>query len=243
MIDVILLVVIAVVTWCVASDGPGGAAITFVSVLLAGLFAMNFFEPLATFLQTNVLGSYTWSNRWDMLALVGLFALGVFGLRTLGEQLMPTYAEVDPLTYDVARWLLGLATGYLTMAILLTALHTAPLPREFLGFRPERQNLFEAAAPDRQWLAFTQYVSEKPLTTGAAGHIFDGARFPRIPGQPETMQVWSSFPIRYAMRREEYASGAGGGSTMASPPGSIAPAAPAAPRAPAPGGGGGTSGF
>ena len=52
----------------------------------------------------------------------------------------------------------------MTMAILLTSLHTAPLPREFMAFAPERSNFF-GSAPDRQWLGFTQYVSEKPLAT------------------------------------------------------------------------------
>ena len=47
------------------------------------------------------------------------------------------------------RWTCGLATGYVTVAFLLTALHTAPLPREFLGFSGEKKNFFGIGA-DRQ---------------------------------------------------------------------------------------------
>jgi hypothetical protein len=55
-------------------------------------------------------------------------------------------------------------TAYTTAAILLTALHTAPLPREFWGFRPERTHvLFDAFAPDREWLGFVQHVTNKPF--------------------------------------------------------------------------------
>ncbi len=101
---------------------------------------------------------------------------------------------------QVCRWVLALLTGYVTMAFLLTALHTAALPREFIGFRPERKNLFDMVAPDRQWLGFTQYVSENVFQQGGVvPRIFDGT-VAKIPGQDN--DIWPSFPIRYATRRE-----------------------------------------
>lgn len=236
MIDIAILAVIAAVTWCVASDGPWGAAITFVSVILSGLLAMNFFEPVAQFLATSVMNSYEWQHRWDVIVLVGLFAAAVTLLRMLGETLLPTYAEVENLLYEFARWGLGLATGYVVAAILLTALHTAPLPREFMGFTPERNNLFDFAAPDRQWLGFTQYVSEKSLRTSTpmGTPVFDGPTFPRIPSDLSTNQVWASFPIKYAARRQQFTTG------QASSASSL-PAAP--PPQSTPGGGGAGGGF
>lgn len=242
MIEVALLAVLAAVTYLVASDGPHGAAITFVGVLLSGLLAMNFFEPLSQFLAANIFSSYDWQHRWDIIALLGLFAGGVFGLRAIGEQLLPTYAELHTMVYEFARWGFALATGYVTMAILLTSLHVAPLPREFLGFVPERKNFFQIAAPDRQWLGFTQYVSEKSMRRVVNGsvRIFDGPIYPRIPTEPETAQVWSSFPIKYAQRRDQFASGTGPTAPAAAPAGG-GPAGPPAPSAPRPGSG--SSGF
>ena len=240
MIDILLLAIIAVVTWCVASDGVWGAAITFVSILLSGLLAMNLFEPVANFMATNVLSSYAWQMRWDIIALLGIFSGGVFGLRALGEKLLPTYAEVHPLLYDIGRWTLGLASGYVVMAILLTSLHTAPMPREFLGFTPERNNLFLVAAPDRQWLAFTQYVSEKSLRRTRIDGTpagFDVVSFPANPLDGQTMEKWSSFPIRYAARRDIFGqgglSGSGSSDINNPPPPTVAPAPS----------GGGASGF
>jgi hypothetical protein len=235
MIEIILAAVVLGVTWLVASDGPHGAAITFVSVILSGLLAMNFFEPLALFLTDNILGSYDWQHRWDIVAFLGIFSGGVFALRALGERLLPTYAELDTLVYEIARWGFSLATGYVTMAILLTAMHVAPLPREFLGFAPERKNFFQITAPDRQWLGFTQYVSERSLKRvlpGGMVPIFDGATAPRIPEDPGTAQVWSSFPMRYAARREQFTTGTG---TSQRP--DAGPAPPPPPAAPRPGGG------
>lgn len=232
MLDLILVAVLAIVTWCVAGEGVWGAALVFLSVLFSGFIAMNGFEPIAEMLSSGG----TWDNYWDFLALVGLFAGCVTLFRLATEYLMPVYVEVLPLLYDVGRWVFGLATGYLTMAFLATALHTAPLPREFLGFVPEQKLLF-GLAPDRQWLALTQYASEKIYTSG---RIFDGEQYPTVPEKwraasgdlvrADLMATWSSFPMRYAARREEYIRTGG-----AAP---VAPAAPTVPSAPVPGSGG-----
>ncbi|QDU47964.1 CvpA family protein [Gimesia panareensis] len=203
MIDILLLAILGIVTWCVASEGAWGAGFIFVSVLLAALLAMNFFEPLATFMGNNVIGSGAWQQRWDSIALVGLFVGFVFLFREVTVRIAPAYMQVHPLVHEIGRWAFAALTGYITMAFLLTALHTTPLPREFAGFTPERKNLFGVVAPDRQWLGFTQYVSEKSMRNGALGHIFDGPEY-SLP-QHEN-QVWPSFPIRYASRR---ASGTG----------------------------------
>ena len=206
MLDIILLVILAIVTWCVAGEGVWGAALVFLSVLLSGLFAMNFYEPVADLLSSG--GS--WDYYWDFIALVGLFALGVTLLRLATEYLMPVYVEVLPLLYDVGRWVLGFGAGYITMGFLAAAIHTAPLPREFLGFAPERKLLF-GLAPDRQWLALTQYASEHVYTSG---RIFDGEQYPSLLEawqntssdiqREQLMATWSSFPMRYAARREEF---------------------------------------
>jgi hypothetical protein len=235
MIDLILILIFAGVTWAVAGEGPWGAILVFFSVLLSGLLAMNIFEPVAAMLQG---GSYEWQHRMDIIAFLSVFSISVWGLREATDRIMPTSLDVSGLVYET-RWLFGAATGYTMMGILLTALHIAPLEREFIGFKPERNNLFDALAPDRQWMGFTQYVSEHVMRSGSNGPIFDGATFPRIPEDPSTVQIWSSFPIRYAQRRELYASSTGG--SGAAPPSSAPPSS--APPVSVPAAGGGASGF
>ena len=199
-IDFLLLLVFGAVTWSVASEGAWGGALILLSVLFAGLLAMNFFEPLAAFLERNVSASPNWRLRWDMIALVGLFGLFVFLLRTATDHLSPTFIPLHPTLYVGARWSCAALTGYITMAFLLTALHTAPLPREFIGFRPERDNFLNLCAPDRQWLGFTQYVSEKSFAHGGnQPRIFDAPY--QVHGDMVN-RYWPSFPIRYATRRE-----------------------------------------
>jgi hypothetical protein len=203
MIDVALLLILALVAWNVAAEGAWGAAAVFFSVLLSALIAMDYFEPLADLMQSGF--GNDWANRVDFIALVGLFAIGVFGLRFLSDKLVPNFILVHGRFYDACRWVFGVATGYITVAFLLAALHTAPLPRDFLGFTPERNNFFGMLAPDRDWLGFVQYVSEKSMPSSEEGRVFDGSRF-RIPGHDN--EVWPTYIFRYASRRQNFGSGA-----------------------------------
>lgn len=240
-IDIALLVVWGLVTWCVAGEGAFGAALNCLCIVIAGLLAMNFFEPFANFGERYLIGG--WSAYWDLIALTGLFAVSLTGLRFLGDYLSPSYPHMIPLAEDGGRWSFGLVSGYVTMAFLLTALHTAPFPREFFGFTAERKNLFNLVAPDRQWLGFTQFVSENCLGMNQP-NIFDGAQanFIQTPSDQKANTVWPTFPIRYASRRHQYAGGALVPRPMVAPApqpqadGSRTPA-PSAP-APKPGAGG-----
>jgi len=205
-IDIVLLLVWLGVTWCVASDGAFNAAITCVVVIVSGLLAMNFFEPLAEIMKSgNNLSP--WDYRWDVIFLVGLFIVFVVVLRYALEWVAPRYHFMEGRANEAGRWGFGLLTGYVTIAFLLTALHTAPFPREFIDFKPERQNLFDTFAPDRQWLGFTQYVSETLFAQGGVPNVFDGPVEDFIEGEGNNT-VWPSFPIRYATRRQVFAQGA-----------------------------------
>jgi hypothetical protein len=242
MMDLLLIAVVAGVTWCVASEGAWGAAYTLLSVIISGLVSMSLFESVAGFLQQNLASSYEWQHRWDVIALVGLFAACVFGMRAALEYIAPVDIEVHAMAYDVARWACGFLTGYVTMAFLMTALHTAPLPREFLGFTPEperRSGPLGGLAPDFQWLGFTQYVSENAFRRGQHGPIWDGPTYPIVAGaqgEPGEVKVWPSFPIRYATRRAQYFGSAAAAAPAAAPGGG-------APVQAVPSGGRGTSNF
>ena len=214
--SLILVGIVVIVTWCVASEGVFGAGLTFLCVLFAGLLATNYFEPLADMIEGIVTRDYA-----DAVAFLGLFIVLTFLGRLATDNIAPTEIEYDARIYQAGRWLFAAATGYTTMAILLTAVHAAPLPRNFLGFAPERRNLFDVAAPDRQWLGLVQHISERVLATG---RIFDGSQAK----VPETQQtVWPSFAIRYATRRQDYGSGRPGVTVPGSPsPTGTPPAAP-----------------
>jgi hypothetical protein len=215
MIDVALLLILALVTWNVAAEGAWGAASMLLCVTFAGLVAMNFFEPLANYLQTLLPGEWdAWPVRLDFVCLMGLFIGGVFLLRLMAEKIVPSFIAVDSRLYDVCRFGFALMTGYVTIAFLLAALHTAPLSREFMGFTPERKNFFGFTAPDREWLGLVQYISERSMRSSEDHRTFDGAEFEVA---EHTNTVWPTYIIRYATRREQYAAATGGPSAAPAP--------------------------
>ncbi|MAT15739.1 MAG: hypothetical protein CMJ46_10785 [Planctomyces sp.] len=199
-ISLILLVILAAVTWSVASEGPWGATIMFFSVVMSGLLALNYFEPLAASLSSALPG--TWQMHADFLSLLGIFTVSLVLFRVATLYLLPNYIEVHAMVFEGARWFFGGLTGYIAMGFILLSLHTAPLPREFLGFRPEAKNFFGATAPDRQWLGFMQYLSERNFAKFGTPRIFDGREETGVVGVDNT--IWPSFPIRYASRRDTY---------------------------------------
>ena len=239
MFDLILLAVFAGVTYVVASEGAVGAVTTFFCVVFGGLIAMNFFEPLAGLLGSA--GPF-FAERADVIALLGLFAALVTAGRLACENIAVRLLKLPSLVYEGLRWAGAAATGYVTVAVLLTAVHVSPLPREFLGFTPERKNFFGADAPDRRWLAFTRYVSDHALAkkqkvVDGSGQLlmvrtkaFDNRSAldwgaPVTDGRQPGEVDMPSFIVRYADRRAlgpaavaAPAAGDGGGGGAAPPP-------------------------
>jgi hypothetical protein len=216
-IDILLVGIVGLVTFLVAQDGPWNAILTMFAVIFGGLLAMNFFEPLAVFVSKQIPSQ---ESRADIICLLGLFALFVFLIRLGLEQLTPSNPDLPDLVFKIGQWGFGLATGYITMAIILTSLHTAPLPRKFFGFTPERPNFLGVSRPDVQWLGFTQHVTEHVFarrfidrTKGeVAFRNFDGQRH-QFPGKQESDYL-ATFIIRYATRRQRLS---GQGSTATQP--------------------------
>ncbi len=205
LIDLVFLGIFVWVTIRVAEEEAWGAAGACLSVLFAGLFAMNTFEPLAEYLEQKISSAEAWRFRWDVISLLGLFAGGVSLLRIVTERLAPASIPIPRPAEMVLRWLAGALAGYLTVAILLTAVHVAPLPRlvtgqeviEIGGFEAERPQFF-GLGPARQWLSFNQWISQHALNRGNSRRLFDGP----IYSSGGDTGIWPSFPIRYAARRE-----------------------------------------
>ena len=202
---IVLVAVWVAVTILASNDGAWGAGLICVSTLFAGLIAMNWFEPLAA----GVLDSLMPPEFADFTALMLLFAGSVTGMRFLADYLAPTNIELPALVYDIGRFGFAILAGFITMCFVCTAAHTAPIPRSAIGFSPEDKMFFGAFAPDRAWLGFTQWVSERTM---GSTHVFDGPTYRGIPNaDPQFAGAmparWPSFIIRYAARRERYGRG------------------------------------
>src|SRR5438552_11643772 len=91
-IDIILLILIAAITYAVSSQGLWGAALKFVNLMFAGLIAFNFYEPLATLLDRYIDFMRSFS---DFTCLVLLFSFTFLALDLLTDNLGPTMVRFN----------------------------------------------------------------------------------------------------------------------------------------------------
>jgi hypothetical protein len=140
------------------------------NVVIAGLIAFNFWEPLASLIEP-AFGGYGYE---DFLCLLILFCLTLGLMRTMTSLLCPTEIEYPPLLLKPGGALFGLLAGYVTAGILVCMLQTLPWHRQFMYFDAKvesGQALRRYLPPDRMWLALMHHVGAGPLSRG--GPTFD----------------------------------------------------------------------
>ncbi|HZZ81401.1 MAG TPA: CvpA family protein [Gemmataceae bacterium] len=147
-------------------------------VLLSGLVAFGFWEPIADLLdpifQNNAL-----TGCEDMIVMVLLFALTLFLLRLALTYLNPEMIEQHGHLQQLGALVVGLVMGYFLSGFLICAMQTLPLDVNFFDFEPRETN--EAFyrpyyPPDRVWLALMRQESagayswkEEPAPKGDSG--------------------------------------------------------------------------
>ncbi|HID78612.1 MAG TPA: CvpA family protein [Planctomycetaceae bacterium] len=193
------LLLVAILLACAASvyrEGMWGNALNLVNVILAGLIAFNFFEPLAKWLE-DIMPSFTLFH--DFVALWLIFCLSLLVLRMATTYVSRTKVRFLAVADRIGSGAFALLVGWVMVCFTTASLHTAPLARKFLwgGFNPEKRMMF-GLAPDRQWLGLVRMVSAAGLGRGEE-HRFD----------PN-----GAFIVKYAAFRSAVEEVAGSGSLM-----------------------------
>jgi hypothetical protein len=167
LLNLCLTIVMLVCILMSLASGLWGNLIMIFNVIVAGLIATNYFEPLAGWLDGQM-RSYTY--LWDFVAFWGIFALSVIILRAITDTLSRVKVRFKKPVEIGGGLLCGAIVGWLMVCLTLFSLHTAPLARGFMdgGFDPSG-NMFFGTAPDRQWGKFARGQSNPengPLTAG-----------------------------------------------------------------------------
>jgi len=141
-------------------DSMWSNAIRLINVVTAALLAMNFFEPLANWLDQS---KPSLSYYADFIALWGLFIFFSVIFRTLTDRASRVKVKFNDLADRIGSAFFSLWISWVMVCFTMTTLHAAPLSKNFLGesFQPE-ERMFFSLAPDRQWLGFTQKMSQGP---------------------------------------------------------------------------------
>jgi len=184
MLTLLLVVVMLVCIAFLWNEGLWGNAITLVNVVMAGLIATNYFEPLSAFIEGigGTMLSYTYV--WDFLCLWLLFVF-VFGvMRVVTDKLTKTKVYFRAPVEHAGRVIVALTVAYVMMAFTCFSLHTAPLAEHSFGgsFHRARkvspytldlngkeittdvdiQHHFLGLGPDYHWHEFVQMLSQAP---------------------------------------------------------------------------------
>lgn len=161
-----ILILIFVISFAMLfSQGIWSNVLTLINVIFAALLATAFFEPLATYLDSQM---PTFTYVWDYLALWGLFAIFYIIFRTGSDMLSKTQVRFKQIIDLAGGSFFALWTSWVLVCFATMSLHTAPLARNALfgSFQPTPEaRMFFGMAPDQQWLGFTQKMSLGAFST------------------------------------------------------------------------------
>jgi hypothetical protein len=181
-----LVIVFLVCVLMSLASGLWGNLIMIFNVILAGLIATNYFEPVAVWLDGQM-PSYTFFV--DFLAMWGVFALSVVVLRAITDILSRVKVRFKKPVELAGGLACGAIVGWLMVCFTLFSLHTAPLAHTFLwGAFVPGEDMFLGMAPDRMWGRFAAGQSDAENGALTAGEEFS------LYGYME----------RYAMRRAAF---------------------------------------
>ena len=162
---------------CVATlytEGMWGNAIRLINVVTAALLAVNFWEPLARWLEGF---NASFCYFWDFLALWGLFGLFMVLFRLATDFTSRVKVRFLSVVDRAGSVFFAIWVGWVMVCFTAMSLHTAPLARNFLfgGFDPQRRMF--VMAPDRQWLGFVQKVSRGSFSRTAGKAELDQKKY------------------------------------------------------------------
>ncbi|MSQ93389.1 MAG: CvpA family protein [Gemmataceae bacterium] len=147
-------------------NGLFSAVAMLIKVLIAGLVAFGFWEPIADFLDP-VFQNNTLAGSEDMISMVVLFSLTLFVLRLLTNYLAPDMIDAHGVLQYFGGGGVGILTGYLVAGFLICAMQTLPLDDKFLGFEPRSNNepaYRSVYPPDRVWLVMMRHAGAVPFS-------------------------------------------------------------------------------
>ena len=188
-LGIVLFVIFISVFASLMGSGLWSNTITLVNVLLAGLIATSYFEPLADFFDKR---EPSWTYLWDFFAfwLVFIFAMVLLRMATdfTSRIKVKFFMPVD----RAGGIIMALWVSWVMVCFATATLHVAPLARNFLGGafqpKPTSRMLFELG-PDQVWLGWVHRESGGPLSRLGGVSQFDPT---------------GEFILKYGNRREEF---------------------------------------
>ncbi len=189
----LVLIVIGGTVVTLGLEGLWSGLIMLINVVAAGLVATGYFQPLAQYLHSL----YPYAGFfWDVFALLALFLVMIFLLRTITDWLSPRKVLFPKLVDQIGGGLMGVITGWVLVGFFSFAILISPVePKPLMGsMGPYGESYVLPGNPAQQWLLLTTYQS-----WGAMAPLTHNAQPFQNLGRDNMLQY-------YAERRELYAS-------------------------------------
>lgn len=205
LLGILSVLIVLAVAYAYLREGIFTACMMFINVVLAGLVAMNFFEPLADLLDGQVADSFLHGYE-DAICLVALFGATLGMLRTMTNAVARSEILFPQWVRRGGGALFGAATGYLVAGFLLCVLQTLPWHEEFMNFRPPdvrepRTGIGRIMPPDRVWLAMMHRAGAYAFANNEDDDPLDRDPEAGPASKYVTFDKYGTFEIRYARYR------------------------------------------
>jgi hypothetical protein len=166
MLTTLTVIVMLVVAYSFFLEGLFTAVTMCLNVLIAGLVAFNYWEPLADLLDPAFTGTAL-EGYEDAFVLAFLFIVTLALLRLLTNNLANSVIDYTQAPQQGGAAVVGLLTGYLLCGFFVCLLQTLPWHKNFMGFEAKASEtdgiVRELLPSDRVWLALMRRAGAYPL--------------------------------------------------------------------------------
>ncbi|MEX2172358.1 MAG: CvpA family protein [Pirellulales bacterium] len=147
-------------------EGLWSNTITLICIVLSGLAAFGFYQPLTVWVDEKTEGSYTY--LLDIVCLWGVYVVAMILLSALAASLSKTRMRFKNPIDPIGGPIVAVISGWVLMSLVLASLHTAPLGKETMGgalvhSTSDVQSKSSLSAPDLWWLRFMQNAAQVDL--------------------------------------------------------------------------------
>ena len=206
LILLLIFFVVALASWFM---GLWSNLITTMVVLLSGMVATAFFEPLAAYLDKPVVGGpaatsqlATYTYLLDMIAFWVLFLVTLLVLRVMTDAMSLYRVKFNIWVEMVGRSVTALWIAWLIVMICAFSLQISPLPNSVVQSSPQG-GMMLGLAPDRMWISLVQSRSRGALSRS---RFSEASRHPNDEdGNYEPFDSRADLVYRYHSRREKLA--------------------------------------
>lgn len=154
-------------------EGVWNNLIALAQIILSGLLAFGFYQPLSTLLDSRSGGELTYFM--DFVSIWAIYCLSMLIMKILDAALSKKRVAFPAVVDNAVGPAIGALAGLVLGSIVMASMHTAPMPEDFMSGKlkhnPGEVNTASSlTSPDLGWLRLVEQVS----TAGALG---TGAEF------------------------------------------------------------------